>query len=262
MNSRTPSSGALRTRREPPPFRHGTVVGLDRPTPHMLRVTFDGPELGELVVNEPAASVRLLLPSPGTPDLVIPIWNGNEFLLPDGQRPTIRTFTPIRASEATSELVLEIVLHGSGVASDWAAAATVGNRVAISGPGRGYVPDPDASSFLLVGDESAVPAISQLVVSLPSQCPVHAGIEVTSPAAIRALPERSGVKVDWRVLAEGAPPGAAQFEYVRSATVEGGVRIWAAGEAAAMQRIRRHLFDDRGVDRSNTMIRGYWKRTT
>jgi len=262
MNGRTPRSGALRTRREPPPFRHGTVVGLDRPTPHVLRVTFDGPELRELVVNEPAASVRLLLPSPGAPDLVIPTWNGNEFLLPNGQRPTIRTFTPIRTSEGTSELVLEIVLHGSGAASDWATAATVGNRAAISGPGRGYVPDPDASSFLLVGDESAVPAIGQLVASLPPQCPVHAGIEVTSPAAIRGLPERSGAEVDWRVLPQGELPGTAQLEYVRSANVEEGVRIWAAGEAAAMQRIRRHLFDDRGVDRSHTMIRGYWKRTT
>lgn len=262
MNGRTPSSGGLRTRREPPPFRHVTVVGLDRPTPHMLRVTFDGPELSELIVDEPAASVRLLLPSPGTPDLVIPTWNGNEFLLPDGQRPTIRTFTPIRTPRATSELVLEIVLHGSGAASDWAIAATIGDRAAISGPGRGYVPDPDASSFLLVGDESAVPAIGQLVASLPPDCPVFAGIEVTSSEAIRDLPERPGTEVDWRVLPEGAPPGTAQFEYVRSATVEAGIRIWAAGEAAAMQRIRRHLFDDRGVDRSHTMIRGYWKRTT
>ena len=262
MNGRTPSSGVLRTRREPPPFRHVTVVDLDRPAPHVERVTFDGPELGDLIVDEPAASVRLLLPSLGTPDLVIPTWNGNEFLLPNGHRPTIRTFTPIRTSTSTSELVLEIVLHGSGAASDWATAATVGDRAAISGPGRGYVPDPDASSFLLVGDESAVPAIGQLLASLPPQCPVRAGIEVTSSEAIREIPERAGTEVDWRVLPEGAPPGTAQFEYVRSATVEAGVRIWAAGEAAAMQRIRRHLFDDRAVDRSHTMIRGYWKRTT
>ena len=262
MKGRTPSSGVLRTRREPPPFRHVNVVGLDRPTPHMLRVVFDGPELGELIVDEPAASVRLLLPSPGTPDLVIPAWSGNEFLLTDGQRPTIRTFTPIRMSEATSELVLDIVLHGSGAASDWATAATIGDRAAISGPGRGYVADPEASSFLLIGDESAVPAISQLIASMPPECPVHVGIEVASPNAIRDLPEPSATEVDWRVLPEGAPPGTAQFEYVRSAAVEAGVRIWAAGEAAAMQRIRRHLFDDRGVNRSHTMIRGYWKRTT
>jgi NADPH-dependent ferric siderophore reductase len=238
------------------------VVALDRPTPHVLRVVFDGPELGELIVDEPAASVRLLLPSPGTSELVVPVWNGNEFLLPEGQRPTIRTFTPIRISGATSELVLDIVLHGSGAASDWATVATVGDRAAISGPGRGYVADPEASSFLLVGDESAVPAIGQLLASLPSECPAHAGIEVTTSEAIRELPERSGSEVEWRVLPEGAPPGTAQFEYVRSATLEAGVRIWAAGEAAAMQRVRRHLFDDRGVDRSHTMIRGYWKRTT
>lgn len=62
MNGRTLSSGVLHTRREPPPFRYVTVFGLDRPTPQMQRVTFDGPELGELIVDEPAASARLLLP--------------------------------------------------------------------------------------------------------------------------------------------------------------------------------------------------------
>jgi NADPH-dependent ferric siderophore reductase len=221
---------------------------------------FDGPDLHNLIVDEPAASVRLLLPSPGTPDVAIPTWNGNEFLLANGQRPTIRTFTPIRISGATSELMLDIVVHESGAASDWATTVTVGDPAAISGPGRGYVADRDASSFLLVGDESAVPAISQLLAALPIERPVDVGIEVRSPDAVRELPERPATHVDWRALSEGAPPGSAQFDYVRSATLELGVRIWAAGEARAMQRIRRHLFDDRGVDRSQTMVRGYWKR--
>jgi NADPH-dependent ferric siderophore reductase len=35
--------------------------------------------------------------------------------------------------------------------------------------------------------------------------------------------------------------------------------VWAAGEAAAMQRIRRHLFDEREIPRPRTWIRGYWK---
>ena len=261
MSDSPAGTGARRIRREPPAFRDVTVVGTGHPTPHVVRVVFDGPDLHNLIVDEPAASVRLLLPSPGTSDLVIPTWNGNEFLLASGQRPTIRTFTPIRASGATSELLLDIVVHGSGVASDWATVATVGDRAAISGPGRGYVADPDASSFVLVGDESAVPAVGQLLASLSPECPVYAGIEVTSPEAIRDLPGRPTTHVDWRVLPEGAPPGTEQFEYVRSATIEPDARIWAAGEAAAMQRIRRHLFDDRGVDRSRTMIRGYWKRS-
>jgi NADPH-dependent ferric siderophore reductase len=35
--------------------------------------------------------------------------------------------------------------------------------------------------------------------------------------------------------------------------------VWAAGEAAAMQRIRRHLFDEREVPRAQATVRGYWK---
>ena len=262
MGGSNASGGSLRVRREPPPFRDVTVVATERPTPHVVRVLFAGPDLHNLIVAEPAASVRLLLPSPGASDLVIPRWNGNEFLLPNGERPTIRTFTPIRIQGVTSELALDIVVHGSGAASDWATAATAGAPAAISGPGRGYAADHDASSFLLVGDESAVPAITQLLESLPVDRPVSAGIEVTSPEAIREPPELPLARVDWRVLPEDASPGTAQLDYVRSATLEPGVRIWAAGEAAAMQRIRRYLFDDRGVERSQTMIRGYWKRTT
>jgi NADPH-dependent ferric siderophore reductase len=35
--------------------------------------------------------------------------------------------------------------------------------------------------------------------------------------------------------------------------------VWVAGEAAAMQRIRRHLFEDRGLSRAQASVRGYWK---
>ena len=249
-----------RIRREPPPFKHVAVVRVERRTNWLVRVTLDGPDLGELVVDEPAASVRLLLPSTPGSELVVPTWNGNEFLLADGSRPILRTFTPIRPDGATSELTLDVVVHEGGAASDWAVAAVPGDRAAVSGPGRGYTPDSEASAFLLTGDESAAPAISQLISALAPQRPVRAGIEVISPDAIGGRLADTVASVDWCVLQDGAPPGTAQFEYVSAAPIEPGTRIWAAGEAAAMQRIRRHLFDGRGIDRSHTMIRGYWKR--
>ena len=64
MSGSEVNTGALRVRREPPPFREVTVVGTGQPTPYVVRVVFDGPDLHSLVVDEPAASVRLLLPSP------------------------------------------------------------------------------------------------------------------------------------------------------------------------------------------------------
>ena len=35
--------------------------------------------------------------------------------------------------------------------------------------------------------------------------------------------------------------------------------VWVAGEAAAVQKIRKHLFDQRGMSRSDATVRGYWK---
>jgi NADPH-dependent ferric siderophore reductase len=225
----------------------------------MLRVTLAGPELAGLVLEHPAASVRMLLPSPGTDDLVVPTWNGNEFLLPDGRRPAIRTFTPRRVRPDDLELDLEVVVHGGGLASTWAAAARPGHEAAISGPGRGYTVDREAPAFLLAGDETALPAISQLLEALPTGTPVQVLVEIADPAARVALPDHPRATVEWCDLAPGAAPGDALVEAVRRVDLPEGVRVWGAGEAAAVQRIRRHLFEERGLPRSQASVRGYWK---
>jgi NADPH-dependent ferric siderophore reductase len=250
---------ATRIRREPPTFRRVKVRRVERLTSRMLRVTLTGPELEGLVVNDPAASVRMLIPSPGADALVIPTWNGNEFLLPDGSRPIIRTFTPFRVDPDALELELWVVIHDGGIASAWAAAAEAGDGVAISGPGRGYAIDPTAPTFLLGGDESAIPAIIQLLELLPEAVPVQVHIEVAHPDARLALPEHAGATAAWHDLPADATSGDALSDAVRGADIDPGARIWVAGEAAAVQRIRKHLFDDRSFPRNQTAVRGYWK---
>ena len=227
--------------------------------PRMVRVTLAGAELEGMARAEPAASVRLLLAPDGGPPLVVPTWNGNEFLLPDGRRPTIRTFTPARFDPAALELDVEIVIHGHGAASNWAKGAVPGDPAAISGPGRGYSVDTAAPAYLLAGDESAIPAISQLLDALPPEMPVQVHVEVACRDGVIALPERAGLTVAWHVLPPGAVPGATLVEAVAAAVMVPGTRVWAAGEAAAVQRIRRHLFEDRGLPRAQASVRGYWK---
>ncbi|HEX6379922.1 MAG TPA: siderophore-interacting protein [Acidimicrobiia bacterium] len=255
----TESSSTGRIRREPPTYRRVAVAGVTPLTPRLVRVTVGGPELDGLVIEQPAASVRLLLPAPGSSELVMPTWHGNEFLLPDGSRPTIRTLTPLRLDSTTQELDLEIVVHEGGAASAWAQAARPGDKAAISGPGRGYPIDADASGFVLGGDESAIPAIGQLLEMLPPDKPVRVIVEVADPAARLELPKHPAATVDWYDLPAGAPPGDALVPAIISTELAPGSRIWAAGEAAAMQRIRRHLLDERNLPRSETWIRGYWK---
>ena len=224
----------------------------------MARVTLTGAELEGFAVEQPAASVRLLLPSPGQARLVVPEWNGNEFLLPDGQRPTLRTLTPRRLDAANLELDLDIVLHDAGAASDWATSARRGDPVAVSGPGRGYLLEA-ASGLVLVGDETAIPAISQLLEAAPAHMAIHVYVEVADPDARLSLPAHPSATISWHDMAPDGSAGDALVAAVRAADIHRDARIWAAGEAASMQRIRRHLFEERGFPRRQATVRGYWK---
>ncbi len=244
-------------RREPPPFRRVTVRGIDDLSPRMRRVVLGGPELEGLEIDAPASSVRLLLPATDR-GLEMPHWTGNQFELADGARAPIRTFTPRRLDAAASELTLDIVRHETGAASDWASSASIGDEVAVSGPGRGYEVDTMASRYLLAGDETAIPAISQLLEHVPGSIPVRVVIEIAEPSARLDLPPHPEADVSWHELPDGEGPGTALVAAV-TAIEEMAPVVWAAGEAASVQRIRKHLFDDRGLTRSAATVRGYWK---
>ena len=197
-----------------------------------------------------AASVRLLLSAE------TPTWNGNEFLLASGARPVIRTLTPLRFAASGDSLDVEIVLHGGGALSDWVTSASVGDQVALSGPGRGYEIAPSAALYVLAGDETAVPAMGQLADELQRLAvPFTAHVEL-SPGSGGAL---GPVGAQSHSRSDDEPPGEALVRAVVGAEIPDGARVWAAGEAAAVQRIRRHLFEERGLTRSQATVRGYWK---
>ncbi|MDJ0497774.1 MAG: siderophore-interacting protein [Acidimicrobiia bacterium] len=246
-------------RREPPPFRMLTVRRKEQLSVRMIRVTLAGDELRGLEIDEPAASVRLLIPAPGDPKLEVPKWNGNEFLNADGSRPLIRTFTPRRFDATALELELDMVIHEGGAVSQWATAVTAGSVAAVSGPGRGYSPSPDAAAFVLAGDETAIPAISQLLEDIPADFEIQVYVEIATPAAQLVLPGHPLATVSWHVLPPGAAPGSALLPALERAEFPPETQVWCAGEAAAMHAIRNHLFKQRGLARSQATVRGYWK---
>ena len=222
----------------------------------MMRLVIGGPELAGLELPEPAASIRLLVPWPGEP-FDIPRWNGNEFLLADDRRPALRTFTPV--SLRVDTLTLDIVRHHGGAVSDWVETAAPGDPCAISGPGRGETIDETAGRYLLLGDETAIPAIEQLLEVIPSGIEVEVHIELSRPDARLALPLHPAATILWHDLSDDEPPGATLRRAVATTVVDEHTRVWAAAEAAAVQSIRRHLFDERNIPRRRTTIRGYWK---
>ncbi len=234
------------------------MVASSLRTPRLRRITVAGGELVGLAPPLPAASIRLLLPHHG--ELALPTWNGNEFRHADGTRPHLRTLTPLRVDQDRGEVDADIVLHGAGPLATWAAGAAVGDEVAISGTGRGYDIDAAASAFLLAGDESALPAISTILAALPGTATGEVHVELGDRSGEVELPAPPGMVVAWHALPPGAAPGDALVEAVAAVQVPDGAPVWVAGEAASVQRIRRHLFDELGIDRTRCTVRGYWKR--
>lgn len=249
-----------RIRREPPPLQPVTVVERVELTPRMLRLTFEGDGLRELTVDQPAASVRLLVPSPGSDELVIPAWNGNEFLLPGGERPALRTFTPLRVDNDAGRLDIEVVRHPGGAVSEWAERAAIGAPAAISGPGTGYTIPVGADRLVVFGDETALPAMTQLIGAAPLDVPLELHVEVIDEAARYDVGVRDVDTVEWYVSAPGSVPGRRLVDAIRSIDeLTTGTQLWAAGEASAMHAIRTHLFDTLGLPRRSATVRGYWK---
>src|SRR5512133_2309933 len=87
---------------------------------------------------------------------------------PDDAPPARRRYTVRAWDPARHRLTIDFVVHGdSGVAGPWAAGARPGDVLVFTGPSGGYRPDPAADWHLLVGDESALPAIAASLEVLP-----------------------------------------------------------------------------------------------
>ncbi len=104
-----------------------------------------------------------------------------------------------------------------------------------------------------------MPAISQLLEWIPSDADVRLIVELAAPEARAPLPSHPRVTVDWVELPAGAQPGDVLVGAVEAFEIPDGWRVWAAGEAAAMFRIRKHLFDSLRLERKHATVRGYWK---
>jgi NADPH-dependent ferric siderophore reductase len=195
------------------------VVRVLRLSPGFRRVTFTGPEFGDLAPNGVDQRVKLLFPTPGYGLLDRPAdadWYAGWRALPEERRNPIRTYT-VRAARP-GEIDVDFVLHGaSGPASAWAERATSGDEVLLVGPnarfpgptgGFEWRPPADASCLVIAGDETAVPAICAIVESLPPGRPGRVLLEVPTADDVLGLSAPDGVRVDWlpRATADAATP--------------------------------------------------------
>ena len=241
-----------------------TVLRREQLSAHMVRIVAGGPGFTDYVNNGFVDRyVKIVFPQPGV-DYPEPLdlWAIRE-TLPREQWPYTRTYTVRWVDTAAGELAIDFVVHGDeGLAGPWAATAEPGDSLIFTGPGGAYNPDPAADWYLLAGDEAALPAIAAVIESLPEHARGLAFIEVGSDADIQKIAAPAGLELVW-LKRGGLPAGESDqlVEAVRNAAwPDGRVNVFAHGERGYMKRLRDVLFRERGLDRSQVSLSGYWAK--
>lgn len=245
-----------RARRHPPRLWRVPVLRTERVTPRTVRVTVGGADLTTFPGGGGDQHIVLYFYEPGVP-LPEPLTLASARTLLGQVRPAMRSYTVRRFDPVAGELDVDFVLHdAAGVAVRWAASARPGDDLIVVGPSPAYLPDPLVPRHLLVGDETALPAIDALLAALPAGA-ATAVVEVADAAEEQDLPGT----VHW-LHRDGRPAGTPDLllDRVRELGIAGrDVAVWAAGERTVMHALRAHLLGDAGLDRGQVRTTMYWR---
>jgi len=310
------------------------LARTERLSESFLRLTFTGEDLDQFAATTLDQRIKFVLPAAcGTavdPTLFdAPDWYATWRSLSDDERPTLRTYTVRAVRPEAKEIDVDVVLHGIvpgapaatdcplrslhacvcadavGPAVRWCATASAGDGLVIIGPnarfegpqsGIEWDPPSGAHTYLVAGDETAVPAVSSILESLPAGVRAHVFLEVPTADDVMDLEVPEGVEVQWlprrgeattaergTLLDLAVRAGATRIAQRQHAARLGqdpedvdiettilwdvpsepsapeGVYAWIAGEAGVVKELRRFLVRDLGLDRSAVAFMGYWR---
>ncbi|MFL0411192.1 siderophore-interacting protein [Microbacterium paludicola] len=245
------------------------VLRRESVTPHMTRVTFCGDELRALPQHGFDQWFRLFLPrEDGTTDFdAVPEGFGMagylKYMMANAHtRPLFRNYTVRTHRPDVGELDVDFVAHGDGgIAGPWAKRAEPGERVVLLDQGRGFEVQPDAASHLLVGDESALPAVLGILRDLPRDATGVALIEIPDAADAQHVEAPAGFEVRWlpRPDPHSQPGVLALRELEAFAPLDpASLSAYLAGEQSLVAAGRRHLVGI-GVPKQRIVFTGYWR---
>ncbi|GAB3942144.1 siderophore-interacting protein [Corynebacterium tapiri] len=236
--------------------------------------------------------VKLIIP-PADPLVPGEDWYRTWLQTDPARRGTMRTYSlrEVRRNPDSVQVDIDVVRHpeAAGPASSWATQASPGDELTMIAPTRDDASEsgiefhpPAGSRAILLGDETAAPAIARCLEDLPSGVHARAFIEVPEASDQLDIRVPEGSTVTW--LPRSGPRGrdlqAALDEVVDRASIsdiddpesfgpepwsvptdapEGGDYFWIAGESKVVVALRRYLVREAGVEKSRIAFMGYWR---
>lgn len=220
------------------------VTAVTQLTPHMRRLTLAGPELSGFTSLSPDDHIKVFLPGL------------------DGQVDR-RDYTPRRFDGQQGELVLDFVVHEGGPATTWALEAKPGDTLVIGGPRGSQCCPASLKRWLLVGDETALPAVGRRIEEAGADQEITAVLLVPSAADEQHFETAAELTSHWihRPLAQ-AGSAAGPISVLATLALQPDTFVWVAGETRMVKAVRSYLMAERHVPKGWIKAAGYWKQGT
>ncbi|RTD84392.1 siderophore-interacting protein [Variovorax atrisoli] len=242
-------------------FRKLSVKTVQRVTPHLIRVTLTGDDLAGFQSPGFDDHVKLFFPDPATGKLSLPTMGPEGPVWPEG-RPTMRDYTPRRHDAKAGTLEIDFALHEAGPATQWAEQARAGDILGVGGPRGSFIVPTEFDWHLLIGDDTALPAISRRLAELPAGARAVVLAEIDSEADEIAFDTQAELILKW-AHRRGTEPGLSHVLLDALKAIElpaGDFHAWVGCESAIAKALRAHLVGERGANPKWTRASGYWRR--
>ncbi|SOC14629.1 NADPH-dependent ferric siderophore reductase [Rhodobacter sp. JA431] len=214
-----------------------TVLAREEVTPQMLRLVLGGPELSGFT-------------SLGADDHI-------KLFVPDGAGgQAMRDYTPRAYDPSKGELVIDFALHDAGPATAWARAAQVGDEAHIGGPRGAQVIEGPIARWLMIGDETALPAIARRIEEMAPGTPVTSLVAVQSAGEEQRIETRAEHVALWVHRADPTDATGLLAALARISLPEQ-TFVWLAAEAGVAKALRAALAE-RGHPAPWMKAAGYW----
>lgn len=239
---KTPSAPIMKLVRHELKRRTLAVTQTKRLTPNMIRITLAGDSLSDFPSLAADDHIKVLVPGS------------------DGQV-AMRDYTPRSFSKTDGQLVLDFAVHEAGPATKWALDALPGDTLEIAGPRGSRVITGDIAHWILIGDETALPAIGRRLEEASEDERFTVFATVPGPEDEQVFNSPASFDITWIHGPVGDPGRDARLmDSLRQAIIPQGSFVWIAAEGNFTREIRAYFLEERGHSRLWLKAAGYWVR--
>jgi NADPH-dependent ferric siderophore reductase len=247
----------VRVRHNLGPARHLKVVSKHHLSPNMIRIVLGGDDLTGFTSLGFDDHVKVFFPDPVTGEIATPVLGPDGIRqMPEGQTVIARDYTPRAYDRTNNHFTLDFAVHEAGPATTWAQTAKVGDELRIGGPRGSFVVPLAFDGYVLIGDETALPAIGRRLEELPVGAKAVVLVEVESETDQLSFDTPADVTIHWVYRSEGQTLS----EALKAIHLPSGdCYAWVACESATAKALRIQLIRDHGINPKWLKAAGYWR---